>query len=597
MRVCAPLACSNLSTPLIETTIAARMTSPLVQLERLSYQYPRSEIFALRDISLQIQRGEFVGLIGPTGAGKTTLCLALNGIVPQFYGGRFFGHAWVAGLDTVEQPVQALAARVGMVFEDPETQLTATSVENEVAFALENLRTPRALMRERIARALAAVGLVGLERRHPHELSGGQKQRLAIAAALAVQPELLVLDEATSQLDPVGAAEVFAVLRALNREQGMTVLLASHAAEELAEYANRLVLLDGGALVAEGSPAEIYSQVPLIEAHRLRPPQVAKTFSLLPCPPSRLPVRLEEGLVALRVQSRRNLPERLSAVPTTAPAVSAPPIITVEALHHRFADGTPTLSGIDLAFYSGEYVLIVGQNGAGKTSLVKHLLRLLQPVQGRVMVMGRETREWTVGALARRIGYVAQNPDQQLFNATVAEEVAFALRQLRYSPQEITARTAEALAALGLEAVADRHPLSLPKGDRARVIIAAMLVLHPEVIILDEPTTGQDYAGARAILDLSQTLHRQGKTIIVITHQLYLMPEYAQRVIVMGEGRVLLDAPLREAYHTLEVLRDTQLTPPQAVLLGQALCPAAQLLTPEEVAHCLSASQLSGGVR
>lgn len=566
------------------------MNNPLVRLERLSYQYPHTETLALYDISLEIRRGEFVGLIGPTGAGKTTLCLALSGIVPQFYGGRFFGRALVAGMDTVEQPVSALAARVGMVFEDPETQLTATSVENEVAFALENLRTPRPLMRERIARALGAVGLAGLEKRHPHELSGGQKQRLAIAAALAIMPELLVLDEATSQLDPRGAAEVFEVLRALNREQGMTVVLASHAAEELAEYADRLVLLDDGRLVAEGTPAELYSQVALIESHRLRPPQVAKTFSLLPHPPARLPVRLEEGLAALPPRPAR---EPLPQPP--APRPLAAPLITVEGLQHRFTDGTPTLTGIDLAFYPGEYVLIVGQNGAGKTSLVKHLLRLLEPTQGRVMLWGRESRAWSVGALARRIGYVAQNPDQQLFNLTVADEVAFALRQLRFPPAEIAARTTKVLTALGLEGVADRHPLSLPKGDRARVIIAAMLSLDPEVIVLDEPTTGQDYAGARAILELSRTLHRQGKTIIVITHQLYLMPEYAERVIVMGEGRVLLDAPLRQAFHTLEVLRETRLTPPQAVLLGQALCPAAMLLTPEEVARCLTASPPAGG--
>jgi len=566
------------------------MTAPLVVLERLSYQYPRSEILALRDISLEIQRGEFVGLIGPTGAGKTTFCLALNGIVPQFYGGRFFGHALVAGLDTVEQPVHALAARVGMVFEDPETQLTATSVENEIAFALENLCTPRAIIRQRIARVLAVVGLTGLECRHPHELSGGQKQRLAIAAALAVEPALLVLDEATSQLDPAGAAEVFSVLRALNREQGMTVVMASHAAEELAEYADRLILLAEGVLVEEGTPDAIYSQVALLEAYQLRPPQVAKTFSLLPEPPVRLPIRLEEGLAALPKQFVGSKP--LAVVPQR---LHAAPVISVEGLHHRFADGTPALTGIDLAFYPGEYVLIVGQNGAGKTSLVKHLLRLLEPTQGRVLVLGRDTREWTVGTLARHIGYVAQNPDQQLFNATVMQEIAFALRQLHFPPEEVASRTAEALTILGLEAVADQHPFSLPKGDRARVIIAAMLVLQPQVIILDEPTTGQDYAGARAILDLSRVLHEQGKTVIVITHQLYLMPGYAERVIVMGKGQVLLDAPLRQAYHALDVLRDTQLSPPQAVLLGQRLCPAAQLLTPEEVAHCLATSQASGG--
>ena len=552
--------------------------------DNVSYIYPRAETAALTDVSLDIRRGEFLGLIGPTGAGKTTLCLTLNGIVPQFYGGRFFGHVTVAGLDTLDHPISALAQHVGMVFEDPEMQITAPSVENEIAFALENLRVPREEILARIPRALEAVRLEGTEKKHPHELSGGQKQRLAIAAALALRPDLLVLDEPTSQLDPVGAHDVFATVRELNTELGVTVVMASHAAEALAEYADRIALLAGGTLRRVAPPGELYGDIALLRAHGLRLPQVATTFSLI-VPPilPKIPVRLDEGIAALRgCTVRRAAP--VARAPSATGTAAQTPLLSVENLHYTYADGTHALRALSLNIRAGEYVLIAGQNGAGKSTLVKHFLKLLEPTRGTVRVDGTDTRDLPVSTLARRIGYVAQNPDRQIFNATVEDEVAFALRNLGYRPADVAARVQESLAALGLLDVRRRHPLALPKGDRARVVIAALLALRPDVIIFDEPTTGQDYRGAKAILDVSRDLHAQGKTVIVITHHLYLMPDYAERMIVMGKGTLLLDAPIRQAFHDVETLRETYLVPPQAVLLAQALGAGGAPLTPQEVA-------------
>jgi energy-coupling factor transport system ATP-binding protein len=579
--------------------------------------YPRSREPALSNISLQIGKGEFLGLIGPTGAGKTTFCLLLNGIVPQFYGGRFFGRVTVAGLDTLEHPISRLAHHVGLVFEDPETQITAVSVENEVAFALENLRVPREEMVVRISWALEAVGLRGTEKRHPHTLSGGQKQRLAIAAALALQPELLVLDEPTAQLDPEGSQAIFAIVRELNHALGLTVVMASHAAEELAEYADRLALLRGGELVQIGVPDEVYGDVERLRQNGVRAPQVAETFCLARSkgvPVLRIPVRIEDGLALLRNLPPRRPPAggrageahgvreiRLSEGGQleggTSPAVRishAPgssaegvPAISVRDLHHVYPDGTHALKGISLDIHGGEYVLVVGQNGAGKSTLVKHFLALLRPSQGQVLVGDTDTRELVVSDLAHRIGYVAQNPDHQIFSATVEQEVGFALRNLGAGEGTVRAAVDESLAAMGLTSVRGQHPLALPRGDRARVVIAAILAMGPETIIFDEPTTGQDYLGARAILGISRTLHQQGKTIVVITHALHLMPGYAERVIVMREGAVILDAPIRQAYNDLDLLASTHLLPPQVVLLAQALGgkhPEWPLLTPEEVA-------------
>jgi energy-coupling factor transporter ATP-binding protein EcfA2 len=570
----------------------------IVQFDRVSYQYPRSRDFALKNITLHIPQGEFLGLIGPTGAGKTTLCLSLNGIVPQFFGGRFFGHITVAGLDTLDHPISTMARHVGVVFEDPEAQITATSVENEIAFALENLKVPRDEISSRIPRVLEAVRLEGTEKKHPHELSGGQKQRLAIAAALALQPDLLILDEPTSQLDPIGSQEVFATVRELNQEMGITIVMASHAAEEMAEYMDRIALLVFGELLKTGLPDDIYGEVEYLQSHALRPPQVASTFYLinkygLSIP--HIPVRFQQGFQMLEDIKKTALVN--IHPPTNLPQSRIPdgkPLLSVNDLQYIYGDGTHALHGISLEIQEGEYVLIIGQNGAGKSTLVKHFLKLLEPTAGSVFVSDVDTRELTVSDLARRIGYVAQNPDNQIFNATVLDEVTFALKNLAYSQAEVDVRSTESLTAMGLYEDRDRHPLSLPKGDRARVVIAAILAMHPEIIIFDEPTTGQDYRGAKYILEISRNLHKMGKTIIVITHHLYLMPEYAERVIVMGKGTILLDAPIRRAFHEIGLLNSTYLTPPQSVLLTQALGDGQSfpLLTPQELAMCVTGQPL-----
>jgi energy-coupling factor transport system ATP-binding protein len=362
----------------------------------------------------------------------------------------------------------------------------------------------------------------------------------------------------------------------------------------LAEYADRIALLADGQLVALGTPREIYGDVARLSEHALRPPQVAATFYSigtrgLPVP--QVPVRLEEGKAALRLLAADCRPAVPQDLPAPTPHGGAA-LLAAEGLGHTYPDGTQALRGVDIAIREGEYVLLVGQNGAGKSTLVKHFLRLLEPTQGRVAVGGADTRAMQMSDLAKRIGYVAQNPDNQIFNKSVSEEVAFALKNLGHTKEEVAARTEECLRSMGLWEQRERHPLALPRGDRARVVIAAILAMRPEIIIFDEPTTGQDYRGASYILDLSRELHRQGKTVVVITHHLYLMPDYAERVIVMGKGTVLLDAPIRTAYHEVDLLQSTFLTPPQAVLLARELAGLTDesfpLLTPAELAGCFA---------
>ncbi|MGK7944623.1 MAG: ABC transporter ATP-binding protein [Microcystaceae cyanobacterium] len=561
----------------------------LVILDKVSYCYPKSPEFALKDLDLTIYKGEFLGIIGETGAGKTTLSLILNGIVPQFYGGRFFGVATIGGMDTLDTPVNQLSRRVGMVFEDPEVQLTATSVENEIAFALENLCIPRDEIIARIPPVLEAVRLKGYEKKAPDELSGGQKQRLAIAAALALQPDLLILDEPTSQLDPIGTQEVFNTVQKLNRELGVTIVMISHAAEEMATYADRIALLSRGELIKVGTPQEVYGDLDCLSKHSLRPPEIAAAFGKISPFSASIPVTLTEGKSALPPFLVTHSPSPWQEEISPSYTMDEP-VLSVKNLQHTYPNGTQALKDISLDIHAGEYILLIGQNGAGKSTLVKHFLNLLQPTEGEVLVRQRPTKTLSVGELARFIGYVAQNPDNQIFNSTVLQEVAFALKYLNYSPDLINKRVTQSLQGMALWEHREAHPLSLPKGERARIIIAAILAMNPEIIILDEPTTGQDFAGSQAILEISRQLHQMGKTVIVITHHLYLMPNYAERVIVMGKGSILLDAPIRQAYHQTDVLESTYLSPPQVVLLSQYLSELTQnnypLLTSSEFASC-----------
>ncbi|HBC43050.1 MAG TPA: ABC transporter [Pseudanabaena sp.] len=562
-------------------------------LDKVSYIYPNAKETVLKDISLTINKGEFLGIIGATGAGKTTLCLALTGIVPQFYGGRFFGKIAIAGLDSLEHPVSELARHVGIVFEDPEVQITATSVENEIAFALENLCIPREEILRRIPIALKSVRLEGFEKKNPQELSGGQKQRLAIAAALALQPDLLILDEPTSQLDPIGSQEVFVTVKELKENLGVSIVMVSHAAEEMAEFCDRIALLTDGRLQAIGTPAEIYAQVELLQQNKLRPPEVAHAFYKIQqkgIALEKIPVTLESGIKDLEIlRSRSQLVSPPDFSSSSASNCDKPPILSVRNLQHIYADGTEALKNVSIDIHEGEYVLIVGQNGAGKSTLVKHFLNLLQPTAGQVRVSDRDTSQLSVSELAQSIGYLAQNPDNQIFNTSVEKEVSFALSFLGYSPDAIKQATTNSLKAMQIWEHRHAHPLSLPKGKRGRIVIAALLAMNPEIIILDEPTTGQDYQGAFSILEVSRQLHQMGKTVIVITHHLYLMPDYADRAIVMGKGSVLLDAPLRQAYHQVDLLESTYLTSPQSVVLSQHLSKISDrqypLITPTEFAH------------
>jgi energy-coupling factor transporter ATP-binding protein EcfA2 len=548
------------------------------RLADVSFVYRDGESPALSQVNLEVAPGECVAVLGPSGAGKSTLCRVLNGLIPHFQHGEFAGSVTVFGQDTRQARVPELARTVGLVFQEFESQLFATSVEMEVAFAPESFGTSPEAIRTRITDCLAAVGLAGCERRRPAALSGGEKQRLAIAAVLAGGPKLLVLDEATTDLDPVGKRQVLDVLRPLTTRsraaRPSTILFVTSEPEE-ATIADRVVVIESGQIAADGAAETVLSSASWLEGHGVRPPDTAALCAALglaarPLKAADAARVLEESGFIVGSAARRQLrePGPLGKSPGQPPS---DPLIEVSGLSYTYRDGTRALSDVDLTIRQGEFVALAGPNGSGKTTLAKHLNRLLEPTSGEVTVAGRPTRAQSHRQLAEKIGYVFQNPDHQIFADTIATEVAFGPRNAGLPGPEVGARVAEALEAVGLRGREGEDPFALTKGERQRVAVASMLAARPETMVFDEPTTGLDYRESRGMMDLIRDLHRAGHTIIIITHTMWVICEYADRLVLMREGRIIADAAVREAMGRPDLLAQASLTAPPVAELGARL--------------------------
>ncbi|RLG98797.1 ABC transporter [Candidatus Bathyarchaeota archaeon] len=545
----------------------------IIKTENLTYTYPIGEKPAFSNVSITINKGEFVLLTGPSGCGKTTLCRCFNGLIPHFYNGTLEGKITVAGMDVTEHPIHEFAQHVGLVFQNPENQLFALSVEKDVAFALENLGLPREEIRRRVDWALEVTGITDLKDRAPYELSGGQQQRVAIASVLAMKPDVIVLDEPTSFLDPLSAKKIFDVIGGLNRELGITIILVEHRLDLAARYADRIIVMDEGKIILDGKPREVFSSeearlvgVGIPRATRLY--QILKGMGL---DLGGVPITSEEASKMVREALTRRAPSknplgRREAGTQVLPAgkVGSKNVIEVEDVYYTYPNGVEALRGVSLKIREGEFVAIMGQNGAGKTTLVKHFNGLLKPTRGRVLIDGVETRGVSVARLARKVGFVFQNPDHQLFCETVEKEVAFALKNFGFDEETTRKRVDWALNILDLTEYRDVSPFMLSGGERKRVALASVLAWDPEVLILDEPTIGQDYRQKERLMNFIMQLNAQGKTVIIVTHDVEFVAECKPRVILMAEGKILADGDPHKVLTDLNLLERASLTPPEA---------------------------------
>ncbi|PIE82516.1 MAG: energy-coupling factor ABC transporter ATP-binding protein [Chloroflexi bacterium] len=565
----------------------------MIQIEELHFKYIGRKAEALQGINLHILPGETVLLLGPSGSGKSSLALTLNGLIPHIVGGRMSGGVRVAGLDCDETAVSALTQQVGIVFQDPEAQFVTMTVEDEITFGLENLRVPPAEMDARIDEALAQVELSNFRRRRVDTLSGGEKQRLALAALLAMRPKILVFDEPTANLDPVGTRQLFEAIARLKETGKYTILVIEHKLDDLMHLIDRVVVLTAdGALFAEGKPQTIFDKhAEALLAQGIWMPQTAilahqirqKGVKLHPFP---LTITAAESALRSVAQSF----SRNGQTPLAAQPYSEQMAVVVRDLSFRYGNTAllspighsqargQALNNINLRVPKGDFLAIVGANGAGKTTLAQHLIDVLEPPVGSIFLDGDDVTTISSRKLIRRVGYVFQNPEHQFITNSVAHEVGFGLRLMGKSEAEIESRTTSLLTQFGLIKLAKANPFTLSHGEKRRLSVATMLAVGQEILILDEPTFGQDQRNATALMQILKELHAAGRTVIIITHDMTLVAEYAQHVAVMAAGNLLFHGETAVAFAQPQLLKKARLTLPPLAELSQQLATSTPAL-------------------
>lgn len=567
-----------------------------IRVDHLSFAYPGAPVRALDEIDLHIPEGQFVLLAGPSGCGKSTLALALAGLIPSRIGGRMRGTITLGGRNISTMDVHEVAQHVGMVFQNPDNQLVHLDVEAEVAFGPENLGIPQAEISRRVAQALTYTGMERWRGQQIFALSGGQKQRIAIAATIAMQPNVLILDEPTSDLDPVGTQEVLNVLRTLNKQHGMTIVLVEHKIDEVIPWVDRVMLMERGAVVRDTAPRAAFRDVGQWARLGVAVPQIVQLAHALPEVFSGVvPLSVDEahaGLQTSRYARRferggfeQGTPQRLFGGESGA--------LSWEAVGLRY-DRNEVLKNLNLQIEPAEWVAVVGPNGSGKTSLASLAMGMQAPTSGIVRCWGTVVEAGNISRQAQRLAYLFQAADNMLFGSTVEQEFLFGMpRRGGYSP-ETTATLERLLAMTDLASKREANPFHLSHGQRKRLAIGALLMRQPNALILDEPTTGQDEGHAQAFLDFLQQLRANNRlTYMLITHDMRAAARYASRVVVVHRGEVALDGPPAVVFAHAEELARCSIVPPPMALLHNRLSGGRAQRVALNVAEFLRALQPS----
>ena len=579
----------------------------LIEVKDLKYRYPGTTELALDGVSFTVEKGEFIGIAGENGAGKSSLSQALLGLIPQFYKGAYGGSVTVCGMDARNTPVSELCRHVGLVFQNPFNQLSGAkdTVYDEVGYGLQNLGFPPEEIRARVESVLRCFGIWEYRDRNPFDLSGGQLQRVAICSVLAMQPDVLILDEPTSQLDPEGSEEVFHTVDELTK-MGITIIMIEQKIEKLAGYCDRVLLMHQGRVVDYDTPRKIFSREDLYDLG-VNPPAYTRfaRANALVFEDGTLPVTHAETLERVKasgadratlIASLRTMTAGVqmenqghSAEPhadtsrqtadadtdagtadasastsrdhTSEASGAAEATFQVKDLRFSYVKGREVLHGLNLAL-DHRPTAIIGQNGAGKTTLVRVLKGLLKPDSGEIRYQGENLETKTVAELASRVGYVFQNPDDQIFKYKVLEEVMFGPLNIGMSPQEAEASAHEALRMVGLDEKAGENPYDLELSDRKMVAIASVLAMNTDVIILDEPTIAQSWNGREKIREIMQAKAAEGKLVIAILHDMDFVANSFARVIAMAHGEILADGAPAEVFRNHPVLEKAALAAP-----------------------------------
>ncbi|PAV13840.1 ABC transporter ATP-binding protein [Methanosarcina spelaei] len=480
----------------------------MIELKDFSYTYGTAENPVLKKINLEVRQGELLLVTGHSAAGKTTLALAMAGVLHHEIEGKTEGEIIFKDRNIKSfSGMKELSRHIGMVFDDAESQLIFTSVEEEIRSGLENRSYSKKELRHRLEEVMELCEISHLRSRAPHALSGGQKQKVALAATLALDTEVLILDEATAELDTKAVRRIFSILKRL-KESGKTIIIIDHNIDDFLEIGDRVVLLEKGKIKAIKSPAD-FSASSLAASSPSSEQEISET-------------------------SRQNLYMPQNKVKERQP------IISVRNLTQRYGE-VLALDSIDLEIYPGELVAVLGENGSGKTTLVKHFNGLLRPYYGSVIIKGLETSKTPVNELVKHTGLVFQNPDNMLFEDTVEAEIAFGLNNINIEGLEAEKAIADSLELVNLDEKLRVFPRNLSRGERQRLAVACVIAMKPELIVLDEPTTGLDAEESDNMMHLIRKLQQEGHTIVMVTHNMQIVKDHAERVIRMADGKIIED--------------------------------------------------------
>lgn len=538
----------------------------ILRFEEVSYSYPGVNTPALDGLDLTVHPGESVLVAGASGSGKSTFCRACIGLVPHFHHGKLNGKVLVDGLDTIKHPVHELFRHAGLVFQNPDAQLFNQTVEAELVYGLESLGMSPSEIEKRLAWATRLTGLDSLMGRLPHTLSGGEKQRVALGAILTLRPRLLILDEPFTHLDPEATEALRRILRSLKSE-GITTIIVEHRLHEIIQDVDRIIVFHRGRTAAEGPPHQVIAGH--ISDYGLNLPPLVRLFNDFGI---KKPVfDVEEGIKELKAQNLldpfyHHLLKQPSIPPNTHKAFT-PPVVEMEDLWFN-DNGNPLLKGIHLTLRKGECVALLGRNGAGKTTLIKHLNGLLKPKKGVVRIFGSDTKKKSVSDLSHQVSLVWQNPNDQIFRPTVQEEVLTGPKIFKtYDPFWCN----QLFDRFGLLSFIDRSPFALSEGQKKRVSFAAALSVKPDLIVLDEPTAGQDEPSRRQLTSLLSRLREEGQTILFVTHDLEFAAEHANRWLILSDGKIISDGSPDQVMAEPLTMEKAGLRPTQRFQLIQAL--------------------------
>ncbi len=533
--------------------------------KEVNFTYAGSSIPAIKDINLQINTGEIVLITGPAGSGKTTLCSCINGLIPHYHEGELTGDVIIGPYNSRKVRVGGLASLVGMVFQDPESQLVTNSVIDEVAFGPENLGIPRDEINERVEKALRSTRMTGYEDREPHSLSGGEQQACVIAATYSMHPEIYVLDEPLANLDPQGRSQVLELVVRMAKERGKTLVIVEHSLEEILPLVERVIVMNKGQIVRDG-PVKDVLKAGDIKGIFKRPDivRLAEELKIASCP-----LKPESFNKALLDQYKpASLKNKFNNERSNGKGKA---LIELKNVTYGYQKNVDALNDISLTIHEGEFVALMGRNGSGKTTLVSHLIALVVPDSGMVTVAGMDTRTTPTHILAKDVGFCFQNPNHQIVSFNVKEEMTFGLKAHNIDPSEFESRINDALEIVKMTEFKDADIFDLGKGQKQRIALASVLTLKPRILVIDEPTTGQDPEMSFEIFEIIKQLNRNGTTVLMITHRVDQAAIYAKRAIVLNHGRLAYDSPVNDLLLDEKLMKANSLELPDITKLAKSL--------------------------